>query len=906
MLPMAGMVRAAVVTLVLLSLAASALIYRDISGWLGQTYPGFMLFPPGAVASQSAAAELGLLEQHGLRQRDWIESVDGVPTRTAAEIYALLRERTPGEPVRYGVRRPGGERFEVVVPAHVFAESMMGRFVVPLLVGGFFALVAGALGVLVRPDLGPARVLFLFCWSGALTFFLLVPDLMARARFVPWLYAFSALFKASLLHLAFTFPQPRGPFRGRARKPLLAATYAALFAQSACYALALGRAPRWIEIFDTLTYATVGVGVALFAANVVDTALRAPSERLRQQARVALTGPALSLLVVTGLSIAAWITPTVRAPTLVVTVLNAVFAVTLSYAMLRHNLFEFDAVLRRALAAGAVLIAGALVYLGLFVGLGRLLGEPAAWVAVALGLGAVVVGVPGFRPLGRRVEQGVASLLFPGTRAAEEAVAEAGARLVALREPVAVAECVREVVVKGFRARDVRVLRLAQGGEVSDLLDPAFAADAPALAEACRGGAPVDLDAGEERTPRATREALAKIDARVLVPFPAGTADAAGALACGPRGDGRLYTREDVEHLESIGAQVAVALANAAAWERVRALQERLAQENELLRAEISLEDGFDEIVGVTPGLRGALAQVEQVAPTDATVLVVGETGTGKELIVRALHRLSPRSEKPLVKVACGAIPETLLESELFGHERGAFTGADRAKLGRIEAAEGGTLFFDDVDALPLSVQAKLLRAIQEGEVQRLGSGEVRKVDVRVIAATNRDLLEWVRAGHFREDLYYRLHVVPVELPPLRERRADVRLLAEHFVAAECRKLGREPKQLSAAAIAALEAYDWPGNVRELRNVIERAVVLHRSGDVELPEALSAPGAAALALPVGSRASLADEVREFKIRAIGEALARSGGNQRIAAEALGMHRQSLTRMIRELDMRSEA
>ncbi|HVH06472.1 MAG TPA: sigma 54-interacting transcriptional regulator [Myxococcota bacterium] len=903
---MPGMVRAAVVALVGLSLGASALIYHDIQGWIGRTYPGFMMFPTGAVASQSAAAELGLLEQYGLRQRDWIESVDGVPTPRAADVYAALADRAPGDPVRYQVRRPRGERFEITVPARAFAPDMMGRFVVPLLIGGLFALLAGALGVLVRPDLGATRVLFLFCWSGALTFFLLVPDLMARGRFVPWLYAFSGLFKASLLHLAATFPQPRGPFRGRARTPLLAAVYTVLFAQSAAYAFALGRAPRWIELFDTLTYATVGLGVSLFFANVVATARRGPSERLRQQARVALIGPALSLLVVTGLSIAAWITPTVSAPTLVVTILNAVFAVTLSYAMLRHNLFEFDIVLRRGLAAAAVLIGGALVYLGLFVGLGRLLGEPAAWVAVALGLGAVAVGVPGFWPLGRRVEQGVASLLFPGMRAAEDAVAEAGSRLVPLREPGAVAECVRELVVRGFRARTVRVLQLGTEGSAADLLEPGFTAPSDGLAAACRAGAPIDLDAGEERTPPADRELLAKLDARVLVPLPVGASERAGALACGPRSDGRLYTREDVEQLESLAAQTAVALANASAWERVRALQERLAEENALLRAEISLEHGFDEIVGVTPGLRGALAQVEQVAPTDATVLVIGETGTGKELIVRALHHLSPRSERPLVKVACGAIPETLLESELFGHERGAFTGADRAKLGRIEAAEGGTLFFDDVDALPLSVQAKLLRAIQEGEVQRLGSGEVRKVDVRVIAATNRDLLEWVREGRFREDLYYRLHVVPVELPPLRERRGDIRRLAEHFVAAECKKLGREPKQLSASAVAALEAYDWPGNVRELRNVIERAVVLHKSGDVELPEALQAPGAAASSAPSGARASLAEDVREFKMRAIGDALARSGGNQRVAAEALGMHRQSLTRMIRELGMRSEA
>jgi transcriptional regulator with GAF, ATPase, and Fis domain len=590
-----------------------------------------------------------------------------------------------------------------------------------------------------------------------------------------------------------------------------------------------------------------------------------------------------------------------------VTLINAVFAITLTYAMLRHNLFEFDTVLRRGLAAAGVLIGGALVYVGLFVLLGRLLGEPAAWVAVALGLGAVAVGVPGFRPLGRRVEQAVAQLLFPGMRAAAEAVAEAGARLVPLRDPGEVAQCLRDLAVSGFHARDVRVLRTAADGSVVDLLDASFCSATPELHALCRASAAVDLDAGEDRTPRAVRELLEKLDARVLLPFPADPSEPGGALACGPRSDGRLYTREDVEQLESLAAQASVALANAAAWDRVRALQERLAEENALLRAEISLEHGFDEIVGTAPGLRGALAQVEQVAPTDATVFVVGETGTGKELIVRALHRLSPRAERPLVKVACGAIPETLLESELFGHERGAFTGADRTKQGRIEAADGGTLFFDDVDALPLAVQAKLLRAIQEGEVQRLGSGEVREVDVRVIAATNRDLLEWVRAGRFREDLYYRLLVVPVELPPLRERRSDIRPLAEHFVAAECRKLGREPKLLSAAALAALEAYDWPGNVRELRNVIERAVVLHRSGEVELPEPLeAAPAFAPGGTAQGASGSLADEVRDFKIRAIGEALAASDGNQRIAAEALGMHRQSLTRMIRELGMRSDA
>jgi transcriptional regulator with GAF, ATPase, and Fis domain len=585
-----------------------------------------------------------------------------------------------------------------------------------------------------------------------------------------------------------------------------------------------------------------------------------------------------------------------------------VFAVSLTYALLRHNLFEFDAVLRRGLAAAAVLAGGAFVYLALFAALGRWLGEPAAWVSVALAVGAVAVGVPAFRPLGERMERALAAALFPETRAAREAVAEAGPRLAALREAPEVAACVAELVRRGLRARSVHVLVGAPGGGLADVLDPAGAQVEPALAEACRTGETVYLDDADAGAAPALRDALAKLGARLLVPFPpAGGAEAAGALACGPREDGRLYTREDQEQLEALAVPASAAFANVAAFEDVRRLQERLAEENALLRAEIELEHGFDEIVGSAAGLRRALAQVEQVAPTDVTVLVTGETGTGKELIVRALHALSPRRERPLVKIACAAIPETLLESELFGHERGAFTGADRARAGRFEAADGGTLFFDDVDALPLGVQAKLLRAIQEGEVQRVGSGELRHVDVRVIAATNRELLDEVRARRFREDLYYRLHVVPIELPPLRERREDLRALAERFVLAESRKLGREPAPLSAAALAELLAYAWPGNVRELRNVIERAVVLHRGGGaIELPEPLApAFGAAPCEAPAAG-GTLEEQVRDFKIREIRAALAASGGNQRIAAERLGLHRQSLMRMLRDLDLRSES
>jgi two-component system response regulator HydG len=254
----------------------------------------------------------------------------------------------------------------------------------------------------------------------------------------------------------------------------------------------------------------------------------------------------------------------------------------------------------------------------------------------------------------------------------------------------------------------------------------------------------------------------------------------------------------------------------------------------------------------------------------------------------------------------CGAVPENLIESELFGHEKGSFTGATQAKAGRFEVADGGTLFFDDVDTLPLGVQAKLLRAIQEGEVQRVGSNAVRTVDVRIVAATNKDLLAEVRAGRFREDLYYRLHVVPIRLPALRERPDDIPLLVQHFIEREGPRLGRRVTAVAAETMAELTRYAWPGNIRELRNVIERALVMSSGEVLRLPgplrahEAVSSSGAASDEL---GRTPFPELVRRKKIEWIREALERSGGNQRRAAELLGLHRPSLTRMIRELGIR---
>ncbi|MFT5233338.1 MAG: PAS domain S-box-containing protein [Candidatus Krumholzibacteriia bacterium] len=279
-----------------------------------------------------------------------------------------------------------------------------------------------------------------------------------------------------------------------------------------------------------------------------------------------------------------------------------------------------------------------------------------------------------------------------------------------------------------------------------------------------------------------------------------------------------------------------VALENA--LEEVRALKNRLQNENIYLQQEIKVNHNFEEIIGDSEALGKTLHRIEQVADTDATVLLLGETGVGKELFARGIHHLSGRKSRPLVKVNCAALPANLIESELFGHEKGAFTGATERRTGRFELAHGGTLFLDEVGEIPLDLQAKLLRVLQEGEIERLGGSRAIKVDVRIIAATNRNLTKAIWAGDFREDLFYRLNVFPVEVPPLRERREDIPQLVSHFVSKTSKKMGRKINTIPDHVQAALGQYDWPGNIRELENIIERGVILAVNGVLRVDEAL--------------------------------------------------------------------
>jgi len=299
------------------------------------------------------------------------------------------------------------------------------------------------------------------------------------------------------------------------------------------------------------------------------------------------------------------------------------------------------------------------------------------------------------------------------------------------------------------------------------------------------------------------------------------------------------YSESDLEFLIQVAKQVAVAVDNALAYQQIEALKNQLAKEKHYLEEEIRTgSHNFEEIIGKNKALKHVLKQVETVATTDSTVLILGETGTGKELIARAIHNLSGRRERTFVKMNCAAIPTGLLESELFGHERGAFTGAIAQKIGRFELAHQGTLFLDEVGDIPLELQSKLLRVLQEQEFERLGSTKTIKVNVRLIAATNQNLSQMVTAKQFRSDLYYRLNVFPIQLPPLRERRDDIPLLVRYFTEKYARRMNKRIESTPTEAMTALTRYPWPGNIRELENFIERAVILSNGAELKLEESM--------------------------------------------------------------------
>jgi len=401
-----------------------------------------------------------------------------------------------------------------------------------------------------------------------------------------------------------------------------------------------------------------------------------------------------------------------------------------------------------------------------------------------------------------------------------------------------------------------------------------------------------------EKLPSAVVERLKAESIAALAVIPLGTSNGPlGRIAMGSRRPDN-FGQEDLDLLCQISAQISLALDNALAYGRLSASRNRLEDERLYLESEIQAEYNFEDLVGKSPALRKVLEQIEIVAPTASTVLLRGETGTGKELIARAVHNLSPRRDRTFVRLNCAAIPSGLVESELFGHEKGAFTGALLQKRGRLELADHGTLFLDEIGDISLELQPKLLRALQEQEFERLGSNKTIHVDVRLIAATHRDLSTMIGNNQFREDLFYRLNVFPIEIPPLRERREDIPLLVHYFVSRLSRRMQKRIKSIPKPAMDALSNAPWPGNVRELENFVERAVILTQGEELNVPLAELKKSSVRNTAPVST-------FQEAERQAIIEALKAASGRisgAGAAAERLGLKRTTLQNKMRRLNV----
>jgi formate hydrogenlyase transcriptional activator len=457
----------------------------------------------------------------------------------------------------------------------------------------------------------------------------------------------------------------------------------------------------------------------------------------------------------------------------------------------------------------------------------------------------------------------------------------------------------------GPESRDLRLLSLEHPGTEAalgkEMLSPAQEALAGRVMNARQPLVLNDLAENPGRSHAVTRLAAEGVKSACFLPLMAQD-HVLGTLNLVSRTEG-AFDHQHVGLLQQVASHIAIALDNALTYRKVAELKERLTEEKLYLEEELRTEYHFEEIIGESPALKRILKQVESVGPTNATVLILGETGTGKELIARAIHDLSPRRDRTFVKLNCAAIPTGLLESELFGHEKGAFTGAISQKIGRLELANEGTLFLDEVGDIPLELQPKLLRALQEKEFERLGSTKTIPVDVRLLAATNRDLTNMVADRQFRSDLYYRLRVFPITVPPLRERAEDIPILVRYFAQKHAERMHRRIETIPPESMEALVRWRWPGNVRELENIIERAVILSPGPVLRIPlaelasvEELSGNG--------NGTDTLEDAERELIIRVLRETRGVIAGPNGAAAR-LGLKRTTLNSKMRKLGIRRE-
>jgi len=557
--------------------------------------------------------------------------------------------------------------------------------------------------------------------------------------------------------------------------------------------------------------------------------------------------------------------------------------------------------------AAATVLAGVLLVLPIaaaLIWMHHLPAGPSGSLVTGCLLLAALVSLLVFSRVRAYLEMEVESSLFPKRRGARDAIRSLTAELVKLPSRADLHARIANALMQGLGVGGVAVYHdTRQAGIFTLAHAEGTIAAPPSIGVRDIESPDTSLPGGGDGVPAVpTDNGAPPWEARIPV---CANGEPVGFIALAPKRSGARIDDADLTLLNMVAAQLAIAMQNAEYVKQIETqkgeieqLRRRLEAENVALRAEVRSVSQFKEIIGASPALQRVLALVEKVAPTTAPILIIGETGTGKELIARAIHDLSPRRNGPLISVNCPAIPAGLAESELFGHERGAFTHALDARPGKFELADGGTIFLDEIADLPPDIQVKLLRVLQEYETQRIGSSKVRKLDLRVVAATNRSLEEEMHAGRFREDLYYRLAAVVVRVPPLRERTGDIPMLASYFLDRAATMYQKPITGFSPEALDRFGRYSWPGNIRELQHIVERAVLLCAS-DVVTPEHLGD-----LAATQRAPRSLGTAIREEKLRRVERALAQTGGNQAAAARLLGMSPNNLARLMKNLGLKS--
>ena len=899
------------------ALVLCVLVFVEAWRMVGELYPGVFIHRNNLVHVGSSVLREG---EGDWKAFDLVLEADGRKVWNSEQLMKVVQGKSPGTEIDYVVRR-GGRLVHLKYPAWIFTwEDFTLHFFVFFLMGLFFLVVGGMIFVL-RPENKVSRVTSLFNINLGLV---LVTFFSNTAGGVFSILCLSLAFLLPVTWMEFTLNLgAESPWSRRSRSIyyLVTLTVSALF-------LIHFFDWRWkyFNTYSALLVVITGTLMARFILFGLETRRGMDS----QQKRMILLVLAGGLISICPLLFAKVFTAVfgLNLPVDLFFISVIFFPILMTYAAVRYNLFDLDLVIGRWLIS--LIILG--VVMGVYLFMVNVLNVYLLREGIdshVLFMCYLILLVLLLKMIRTRTQQLLDRFLFPSRLMYQNVVRDVGSRLSISTDQ----QDVMEILATGLQ-RTVGPSRLClfmkEGVDDGFVRIPSAVGDwdLDRLPEKGRILSYFETQAtlltrreAEKAEEGLVQEEMKALDAELAIPLFL-EKRLTGILVLGEKETGGLYTLEDLKLLRTLADQAAVGLSNAAAFhalrelgnrlkkraqevehqrEKIAALQRRLKDENVYLKKEMKQGvEGFENIVGTSSRLREVLEVARSAAQTASTVLITGESGTGKELVARSIHDLSKRREDILVKVNCAAVPAGLVESELFGHEQGAFTDAVRSRKGRFELADGGSLFLDEVGELPLEVQAKLLRVLQEREFERIGGNKTIRVDVRILAATNRDLAERVRAGAFREDLFWRLNVVEVHLPPLREREEDIPVLVREFIDRHNREMGKNISVIQEEAMRLLARYPWPGNVRELANVVERAMVLAEGQKLALEHLPAEIVKGEVADVEESFFPLSDFLEHRKQKAFQAALSRSGGNKARAAQMLGLDPSNFSKMLKKM------